>query len=568
MRSLRTGVEWILLIILLIGVLFLTNKNFVEKEVLPKEYVFIFLTFLLGGILLLNNRQPVRIDWLTIIVLLFILYLILVSALISHAILEILSLLAFLFLFFFFKYNRLCNKTINSIIIMLCVLQAGLGLLQYFHLVRPVSNFSIVGSYDNPAGFAACLAVGFPLGFSLAKESRFYKVFSVFVAIIIVGTIILSESRAGVVSIITVSIIFLISQFPKLFKRFKKYLLPSLILVGAIAFVSLIYLKKDSASGRLLIWQVTWKMIKDNPIVGGGSGAFLANYMEYQAGFFIQNPESKYALLADNVLHPFNEYLLLAVEYGIIGVALLIIGIILLLKSTKISSPYMLCLVALGIFSLFSYPLKYPFIWIITAYCLAQVSKNNSPVLLIDFLNKIWVKILIIMTLIAGSFLLVRDMKFEYNWNKTAKSSLLGKTKKMLPQYEKLYQSWNGNHLFLYNYGAELNHIGEYEQSLIIFEECIQYWNDYDIQMLIADNYLKLEKWNDAESHYQLALNMCPNRFVPLAKLHEIYMQQGRIGDALNIAYKIVEKEIKIPSSTIASIKSKMKKYIDSINNK
>lgn len=86
--------------------------------------------------------------------------------------------------------------------------------------------------------------------------------------------------------------------------------------------------------------------------------------------------------------------------------------------------------------------------------------------------------------------------------------------------------------------------------------------------MLIADNYLKLEKWNDAESHYQLALNMCPNRFVPLAKLHEIYMQQGRIGDALNIAYKIVEKEIKIPSSTIASIKSKMKKYIDSINNK
>jgi hypothetical protein len=44
------------------------------------------------------------------------------------------------------------------------------------------------------------------------------------------------------------------------------------------------------------------------------------------------------------------------------------------------------------------------------------------------------------------------------------------------------------NPLFLYNYAAELNYIGRYEESLMITEECRLGWNDYDVQMLLADN--------------------------------------------------------------------------------
>ncbi len=58
-------------------------------------------------------------------------------------------------------------------------------------------------------------------------------------------------------------------------------------------------------------------MIKDKPIVGHGIGAFEAHYMEYQASYFERHPDSKYTMLADNVKHPFNEFLLVGVQLGV-----------------------------------------------------------------------------------------------------------------------------------------------------------------------------------------------------------------------------------------------------------
>ena len=55
-------------------------------------------------------------------------------------------------------------------------------------------------------------------------------------------------------------------------------------------------------------------MIKDNPVTGYGSGGFLANYMNYQAEYFARDTDSKYAILAGDVKHPFNEYILLVVK--------------------------------------------------------------------------------------------------------------------------------------------------------------------------------------------------------------------------------------------------------------
>lgn len=60
-------------------------------------------------------------------------------------------------------------------------------------------------------------------------------------------------------------------------------------------------------------------MIKDNPVTGYGSGGFLANYMNYQAEYFARDTDNKYAMLAGDVKHPFNEYILLVVNYGLIG---------------------------------------------------------------------------------------------------------------------------------------------------------------------------------------------------------------------------------------------------------
>lgn len=47
--------------------------------------------------------------------------------------------------------------------------------------------------------------------------------------------------------------------------------------------------------------------------------SFDANYMLYQAAYFRSHPDSPFAILADNVKAPFNEYLWMAAQWGLVS---------------------------------------------------------------------------------------------------------------------------------------------------------------------------------------------------------------------------------------------------------
>ena len=83
---------------------------------------------------------------------------------------------------------------------------------------------------------------------------------------------------------------------------------------------------------------------------------------------------------------------------------------------------------------------------------------------------------------------------YEREWHKTAHRSLRGETPRMLPRYKSLYTHLRYKDLFLYNYAAELNVAGYYEESLQIASECEKLWADYDLQMLMADNCRQLQQ--------------------------------------------------------------------------
>jgi tetratricopeptide (TPR) repeat protein len=144
-----------------------------------------------------------------------------------------------------------------------------------------------------------------------------------------------------------------------------------------------------------------------------------------------------------------------------------------------------------------------------------------------------------------------------------AKQSLAGKTREVLPEYSKLYKYLGRNGLFLYNHAAELHEVKEYAKSLSVFERCVRYYNDMDVQMLLAYNYKELGMYDETEKHYKLAAGMCPGRFMPLYKLTELYTATGRIEEARTLAQQIVDKKVKIPSVTVHAIKRKMRELID-----
>lgn len=559
--NLRVFVFYSLFVSLCVLTMFLSCQIFVEFEIISKWYAFNMMGILFCFVMqFVSRKQKFTIDSLTILLCILIYYLlfrIYFSELTPHNTL-VLSLIGFIILYYSFKQILSQNlKHFDLIILAACVTQAIYGLMQYVGLFYVNSEFKIIGSFDNPAGFSACLTAGFPFCFSVLQNKCWQCYFGKVSIVIITLAIILSDSRAGIISIAVISILFLVQKQYDWIKKHRVYTLLFTI-IFILFMVELFVYKKDSAIGRVLVWKNSWNMIVDKPILGHDSGIFIGDYMRYQANYFTKNPQSSYSYLADNVTHPFNEYLLLIIEYGVVGLLILIGIFIVILKSSKKITIPLLCLLSVGIFACFSYPMRYPFISVILAYTLANIKPQWEYTFYIHSLVKIFTLTLL------GIFCvyLIQDIQFEKCWYRLAQQEIL-KEKIFLKNYANLHSNWNGNPMFLYNYGAVLNEVGDYKKSNDIMILCESYFNDYDVQMIIADNYYHMSEWNKAEKCYITAQNMVPNRFLPLYKLMLLYEAIENKPKAIEVAIAIINKKVKVSSEIVTMIKNEAKDIVD-----
>ncbi len=440
------------------------------------------------------------------------------------------------------------------------------------------TGFAMSGAFDNPAGFAAALALLFPAGLYLVLTEKYnnYLRFLTGTALVTMETaIVLSGSRTAMLSILVSSGLLVLFQTPLL--GWAKARLPHwkiaisvffiILLVGVVA--SLYRLNKQSANGRLLIWRVSANMIADNPMIGCGRGCFKAQYMDYQAAYFAQDLNSRFRQLADNDKAPFNEFILVTVEYGFIGLGFLLLFLFYLCRSILLSGHRwrFLCfstLAGLLVFACFSYPLQYVAVWLLAIFygtaCIATV-RFQLP-------NHSWKlagKIVVVLLAMVGLFFTVLHLRAQVQWNKVALQALAGEAQATLPKYRNLYPRLKNNPLFLYNYGAELNAAGKYQRSTAVLQACMLQFDDYDVQMLLADNAKNQGKTKEAIKIYKHASNMIPNRFLPLYRLVQLYRRVHDTASARRLARRIVKKSIKVPSHTVYSIQVKMQHFMDSL---
>lgn len=555
--------------LLLFSTLFFSHSGFVEAHIVPKWYGFIAGTVLLTlaySSSFARQRIAISLNYIDIAVSIFLGYLLARMLLVETPATTILSLTSFILLYFLFRAIPKDEiRYFNIIVVCLCVVQALYGIGQWTGLFSATAGFRMTGNFNNPAGFAACLAAGLPFCFSLTALDRL-KILK-FVGCICIGIIavavILCGSRSGIISITIVSLAHVGNRYQTVIRRHFKVFIVTAILFAIIATTGLLFLKKDSALGRVAIWHNSAEMIADKPFFGHGPGSFGSDYMLYQADYFAMNPDSRYAQLANNVTHPFNEYLLLVIEYGVLGLLLLIFGIVVTIRSERKLSASILCLLSIAVFACFSYPLRYPFAWVLIAYSLANLSKRSEKESL-----KITPRLLIIRSFplfatAAMSVFLIKDIRFEYEWGRLARRGAFVNKDELIESYDSLHNRWNGDPLFLYNYGAVLNRSGRYIESNSIMSECEKQLNDYDVQMLLGDNSFQIDEWEDAKHRYLLAHNMIPNRFMPLFCLMELYHRIEDQEQALKIAGEIITKEVKIPSATIQKIIKKAQEITD-----
>lgn len=518
-----------LLIIIFLGSVFLTSEKFVDTTNTAKFYFTVLATLFFTILLVLNKKLKSETKKLGLLITLKGLYIV-------------------------------------------GVIQAIYGILQYVGIFASNHHrFSITGSFDNPAGFSSILALLFPIGLYWCIKSKKQEqiLVSFFLGLVLLA-VVLSGSRTGLLSIIISSTILLSFEFSlgekiKALKRNKQIIIIGflLILISALVF-GLYNFKTDSVSGRFQVWKISVEMIKEKPLFGYGYKGFQSNYMNYQAKYFEKHHTSKYSQLADNIRHPFNEFIKVTINYGICGLVLYLLLLFVtfykILKSKH--STRGICagvIISFVVFSCFSYPLQYAPVCFLLSFLILLILIENITYERNRFAVQMPVLIFCVSSILFFSY----KMYYEIQWKTVAVKSLQGKTKQMLPRYHQLYPKLNRNALFLYNYGAELNQAKQYKKSIEILNECQQYLNDYDIQMLLASNYNSINDTVKTIIKFQNAANMIPCRFMPLYEIFKIHRNSEQLESALRYAHIILNKKVKVPSLKVMSIKSEVTEYIE-----
>lgn len=521
---------------------------------------------IIASLSLWSKRQQVYVRVADLAVALLLLYILIYDYSrgdLSQPVLLRIAALALLYLIFRQSIEDNLLNTCYALFLIQAAVLAVWGIVQFVQAVihhEPLHT-AVTGGFDNPAGFSLALALSLPVDIHLLRlPERFkWQRLCIHVALIAIAlALLLSVSRTGYLSALCTGIYAYAFCGQRKSRRIGLLLMLVLLLLGFLYFF-----KQDSADGRSYIALCTWRQIADSPWWGHGRYGFMTGYMGYQADYLISHLDSRFAWLADNVHHPFNEWLHLIVRYGTVGLVLCVGILLCVIKCEAAASRFLPTsfLVALFPFTLFSYPMQYPLAWVVLIMAIAMLAQQTKSV---ACLRAQWlfpaVSLLGTCSTLPLCYHTIRD---EIEWYDVATRSLSGQTRYVMPRYEELYKHLRHSPHFLYNYAAELNYIGEFHRSQQILNKCMKRMNDYDTHLLAASNHEHMGNYGLAEVHLRKASAMCPVRFVPLYQLAKLYGRMGRYEDQHRMAQQVMDKEVKVPSQRITDIKDEMRYILE-----
>ncbi|TKG91991.1 hypothetical protein EYV94_20480 [Puteibacter caeruleilacunae] len=487
-------------------------------------------------------------------------------------------------------------------------------------------TFRLTGSFTNPGPYAGYLATTFPviLGYLLfrtntlrlllskskdldkntPKSSTIEKtllntsilIFSVF----FIGLmIIVSRSRAAILASIISSgyLLFVLTPLNETYR--KKLSKPRKIQISIVLMVSLgigifglSQIRKASANGRLLIWKVTSDLIVDNLFTGVGTDQYSAHYMDYQARYFSENPNSKESMIAGDVAYAFNEILQLTAEQGIIGLIILMMILALIIKTPLLPShsisnskslgPDLFVVIAKGgllslfVFSLFSYPLQILPIKITMVIYLVILAMNTKssiritiPTLTPNKKHPLIENILKGATLLlisAGVFFGLRSISSLHQaysqWKDAKDFHKIGSLQKTLAFYKQAYPVFQNNGEFMTEYCRAIFMNGDTNQALTIATKAKKLYPNRVAYLVLGDCFKALNDPNQSENSYQHACNINPSKFFPQYLLAKLYNETGQFQKAIITAQQLLKKSVKVQSPTIVKIKKEMEECI------
>ncbi|NPD93263.1 O-antigen ligase family protein [Xylanibacter muris] len=433
-----------------------------------------------------------------------------------------------------------------------CALQALFMISQHYGIIPPYGMYT-TGSFENAAGFASCMALSMPLALRRLTETGYKgKCIIITYILLCVTAVVCSGSRTGILCIIVSGCIMLCRMLSIKYAA----IIPVAIIAAAISAVAI---KTDSTNGRWFILQRTAELIKRHPITGDGTGTFDREYMNIQAEYFKNNPDCEYSMLADNIHHPLNELMLVAVDFGIIGFAILaaisLFTVCHARKNTnRLTHTGLHILAVILLFSMFSYPFLYPFTWIMLAaaiFCIFEkgIRINRYAILFITPLA------------VAGATYIIFKAKTDRQLQRILETAEYRPARKCVPMYEAYYNEKRNDYSYLYSLAVMQFDAGLYRRALKTAMECSKILADYDLCLLLGDINRELRNFSDATHWYKQAHFMCPSRITPLYETYMIYRQTENTTERRRMADIILNKPVKIKSETVNQMLDEIRGY-------
>ncbi len=468
------------------------------------------------------------------------------------------------------KGMRLANQV--SIAVMLCgVYQSCLVLGQL--LGYEASNhlrFVVTGSFFNSGPCGIFLAGVFVLAVAMMKKG-YRKVginlmFVRYVAACMAFCVTLvamvpTMSRAGWIGALVGVMLLYRKEIAGRIKISRRWVIGGGVM-GLMIVLTLFYLlKKDSANGRLFIWQNTITAYSKAPLFGVGIDGFERAYAEAQHDYFMKEnaleQDNRYTELAGVVESAFNEPLALFLLLGATGGILA--AIVLFLKLRRLTA-YGCVAVSLLVASLFSYTFYIPSIAILFLFAVAQLPDRKIGTA--RYAN-------VLMFGMMGVVALFFDFR-EYGhreayreWKNNAVYYTGGDYQSIVEEYGKLYPVLKNDFKFLFEYGHSLHKAGRYEESNVILKQGTRHSADPMFWNITGNNYLALKQYDQGVAAYLRAYYTCPNRVYPLYLLTKL---EGERGDTTMMNYYgriLLEKRPKVSSLAVDEMKFEIRKMLD-----
>jgi len=303
--------------------------------------------------------------------------------------------------------------------------------------------------------------------------------------------------------------------------------------------------EKGSVKSRLLIWKITFDIIKKNPFMGVGPGNFKINYPIYCIG-----KENVLTPVKANVENVHNDFLEITAETGIIGLLLFLFLLFRIFrtgfcKQTPLTAAILSSISGMLVNCLASFPFKNPatlFIFFLNLSFLDLIFRKgkykvkiSKEIILIFFIIYSISVFIIDFHAISGNFYYSLSKKYE----KIKSDFALKMGEKAIIENPYNYKSY-------FVCGKICLAAGKIEKAIEYLKESEKLYPYLDtLQNNLGIAYFKAGDYKMAEKHYLISLSVNKNRPEIYNNLGSLYLETGNIDKGL----EFFEKAIKLQPS-------------------